>query len=247
MVSLINVCLTNRTRIGSFLTAFFSMLLLIFHLRLVDENCCPIKSVRVSGRCRDASNSFTEISTSKGRSLLGIALENSNVGIVRYLVVEKGIQLAGEKDITMDTLCRNLDLVLRFLPEDAAVLPGINIYPATTPGTQDPAETEEHAPLKQPTTRPNRALDDSTSDGSVSDVSGYAGYVMRYQSPNVADIRPSSYLFSILQACIICFDATINCVATPCGHQICCIKCSTNITKCPVCAVDCTFMRVFRP
>lgn len=137
----------------------------------MDENCCPIKSVRVSGRCRDASNSFTEISTSKGRSLLGIALENSNVGIVRYLVVEKGIQLAGEKDITMDTLCRNLDLVLRFLPEDAVGHAGVNMRPPVM-GAPDTSEREEFAPPKQSTRQPSlRAVDDSASDGSVSDVS----------------------------------------------------------------------------
>ena len=144
---------------------------LIYNLRLVDENCCPIKSVRVSGRCRDASNSFTEISTSKGRSLLGIALENSNVGIVRYLVVEKGIQLAGEKDITMDTLCRNLDLVLRFLPEDAVGYPGVNNNPPISTGYETDDREAFVAP-KQTTTQPSlRSLDDSVSDGSVSDVS----------------------------------------------------------------------------
>lgn len=74
----------------------------------------------MSGRCRDAQNSFTEISTSKGRSLLGIALENRNIGIIRYLVVEKGIPLSGERDLNVDTLSQNLDLVLRLLPADAS-------------------------------------------------------------------------------------------------------------------------------
>ena len=51
---------------------------------LVEDNCCPIKSVRVSGKSRDSSNSFTEITTSKGRSLLQIALENRHIPIIRY-------------------------------------------------------------------------------------------------------------------------------------------------------------------
>jgi len=135
---------------------------------LVDENCCPIKSVRVSGRCRDSSNSFTEISTSKGRSLLGIALENCNVGIVRYLVVDKGIQLAGEKDITMDTLCRNLDLVLRFLPEDATNNPGVR---ASLADIHRESPYEEQAPTYRDMQTPNNCVDETTSDGSVSDVS----------------------------------------------------------------------------
>lgn len=192
---------------------------------LVDENCCPIKSVRVSGRCRDSSNSFTEISTSKGRSLLGIALENRNVGIVRYLVVEKGIQLGGEKDITMDTLCRNLELVLRLLPEDAAT--GNTSDPAMASGAhldiihdQQQQQTRMHeraSPCDDDNANTNVRAQDTASDGSVSD------------------------------ACIICFDRSIDCVATPCGHQVCCLDCSTNISRCPVCAVECSFMRVFRP
>lgn len=84
---------------------------------LVDENCCPIKSLRLSGS-RESAGSYTPIVTSKGRSLLGIALENRNVDIVRYLVVRKGISLASEQDITFEMLLRNLDRVLHLLPED---------------------------------------------------------------------------------------------------------------------------------
>jgi hypothetical protein len=133
---------------------------------LVDENCCPIKSVRVSGRSRDASNSFTEISTSKGRSLLGIALENRNVGIVRYLIVDKGIQLSGEKDITMDTLCRNLELVLRLLPEDAATG---NTNEHMIPGFHHDDISDQHSGQHDVDTNV-RGLD-TASDGSVNDVS----------------------------------------------------------------------------
>lgn len=85
---------------------------------LVEDNCCPIKSVRVSGKSREAQSSFTEISTSKGRSLLGIALENRNISIVRYLVCEKNINLQSE-NVSAETLSQNLDLVLRMLPEEA--------------------------------------------------------------------------------------------------------------------------------
>lgn len=83
---------------------------------LVDDNCCPIKSLRLSGS-RDLADSYP-IVTSKGRSLLGIALENQNVGIVRYLVVRKGISLAPEQGITFEMLLKNLDRVLHVLPED---------------------------------------------------------------------------------------------------------------------------------
>lgn len=86
---------------------------------LVDAHCCPIKSVRVSGKTKDSAGKYTPIVTSKGRSLLGIAMEKGNVSMIRYLVVKKGISLAGEKDITTSMLIQNLDAALRLLPDDS--------------------------------------------------------------------------------------------------------------------------------
>jgi hypothetical protein len=94
---------------------------------LVEENCCPIKSVRVSGKTRDIVGKYTAVVTSKGRSLLGIALENTNVQIVRYLVVKKGLSLYGESDITSYMLLQNLDSVLRLLPEEEAPQPSQDV------------------------------------------------------------------------------------------------------------------------
>lgn len=86
---------------------------------LVDEHCCPLRSIRISnGKVRGSTGSYTPILTSKGRSLLGIALGNRNIGIVRYLVVEKRMLLSGEKGLSVETLAQNLDLVLRVLPEE---------------------------------------------------------------------------------------------------------------------------------
>ena len=86
---------------------------------LVDDNCCPIKSVRVAGS--GSSNKYTPIVTSKGRSLLGIAMQNENLPIVRYLVVQKRIQLSGEKDVTPELLCRNFEKLLHFTPEESFI------------------------------------------------------------------------------------------------------------------------------
>lgn len=85
---------------------------------LVDEHCCPLRSIRISsGKQKDSSGSYTPILTSKGRSLLGIGLENRNIGVVRYLVVEKRMLLSSEKELNLTTVVHNLDLVLRALPE----------------------------------------------------------------------------------------------------------------------------------
>lgn len=86
---------------------------------LVDDHCCPLRSIRISnGKVKGSSGSYTPILTSKGRSLLGIALGNRNIGIGRYLVVEKRMLLSAEKGLSVETLTQNLDLVLRVLPEE---------------------------------------------------------------------------------------------------------------------------------
>jgi len=48
-------------------------------------------------------------------------------------------------------------------------------------------------------------------------------------------------------ACIICYAHAIDCVMTPCGHQICCLSCSKNLLVCPVCNNQGEFIKIFRP
>jgi hypothetical protein len=48
-------------------------------------------------------------------------------------------------------------------------------------------------------------------------------------------------------SCIICYDHSIDCVMTPCGHQVCCLTCSKNLKVCPVCNVRGEFIKIFRP
>lgn len=46
--------------------------------------------------------------------------------------------------------------------------------------------------------------------------------------------------------CVLCYDAEIDCVCTPCGHELCCLECADHISRCPLCTQDCAFLRVFR-
>lgn len=46
-----------------------------------------------------------------------MALENVNVPIVRYLIVEKGVSVFGEKDVLLETLCHNLIACLHLVPK----------------------------------------------------------------------------------------------------------------------------------
>ena len=58
--------------------------------------------------------------------MLGIALANRHIGILRYLVVEKRMLLSAEKGLSTDTLIQNLDLVLRVLPEETLEEQGLD-------------------------------------------------------------------------------------------------------------------------
>eukprot|EP00934_Nitzschia_sp_Nitz4_P009017 Nitzschia sp. Nitz4//scaffold8_size234185//118341//121948//NITZ4_001266-RA/size234185-snap-gene-0.16-mRNA-1//1//CDS//3329559833//9007//frame0 len=180
---------------------------------LVDDHCCPLRSIRISnGKQRNSAGSYTPILTSKGRSLLGIALGNRNIGIVRYLVVEKRMLLSAEKNLSVETLVQNLDLVLRVLPEEILGEQGLDQSGRNTSGVG------------------------SSHSGADIDITTLGAAVLDDQAEGLGE-----------NECIICFDNPIDCVMTPCGHQICCLQCGNNISRCPVCQVECSPMRVFKP
>ena len=46
--------------------------------------------------------------------------------------------------------------------------------------------------------------------------------------------------------CIICYDRSIDCVMTPCGHQMCCSECAKKLSTCPVCNANCEVIKVYK-
>jgi len=81
---------------------------------LVEDNCCPMKSITVGNGERGAKkDSYTPILTSKSRSLLNIALSTNSVDIIRYLVLEKNMLLREEKNLPVETLLQTIDSILR--------------------------------------------------------------------------------------------------------------------------------------
>ena len=56
-----------------------------------------------------------------------------------------------------------------------------------------------------------------------------------------------SVVTTVEDKCIICYDQSIDCVFTPCGHQICCLVCSSNLSKCPICSSRASVIKIFRP
>lgn len=208
---------------------------------LVDENCCPIKSVRVHSGPKDTRKKLTPIVTSKGRSLLGIAMNNDNTEMIRYLVVEKGVEIAHEPDITVDVLCRNFNAVLRLLPADSLDDSGRTSLDYALDQTGLPLPTapilggdlDGVVPITPNNDENERTLSQEAFDFGA--VQMNSGGTDRSQEDS-----------SIREECIICCDNTIDCVATPCGHQMCCQGCGENLSSCPVCAAECSFMRVYK-
>lgn len=44
--------------------------------------------------------------------------------------------------------------------------------------------------------------------------------------------------------CIICCEKHMDCVLTPCGHQVCCSDCGIRLAHCPVCKQKSTVLKV---
>lgn len=213
---------------------------------LVDEHCCPLRSIRISdGKQRDNSGSYTPILTSKGRSLLSIALSNKNIGIVRYLVVEKRMLLSAEKGLSVETLVENLDLVLRVLPEEIMGEQSLDQSETRnmsyTSATQNIDNT---GPVEQDSMITATCVDGETEDEASGEEVSFLSFLV-YMHSTLSALN-HTHRFALAK-CIICCSNDINCVITPCGHQICCLECSRNISRCPVCSAECEFMRVFKP
>jgi hypothetical protein len=85
----------------------------------MDEHFCPItlvlKTSNGKGRKSRNADGGTSILTSKGRSVLNIAMHGLKVDIVRYLVVNKGVSVYEVKDLQLSL--RALEAILLAFPQ----------------------------------------------------------------------------------------------------------------------------------
>ena len=72
---------------------------------LVDVQCCPIHLTSTANKGKksyeDDGVFLPTLQTSKGRSVMDIAMEMKNVGILRYLVKEKGVSVHEVKELSL--------------------------------------------------------------------------------------------------------------------------------------------------
>lgn len=203
---------------------------------LIDDHFCPITIHRSGGKKNkeatrgNAANSTNNSSvlTSKGRSVLSIALENLKVDMMRYLVVERCVSIYECKDLRSS-------------------LSALAVALTTLPHTS--SEAARHHAIPSVARWDQASFDDNVSEPSslgVDDMQFNEGESTALAALNRRGSR-GALSRNGSGDCIICCDRKINCVATPCGHQICCIECSSNLTKCPVCNDQGSFIKIFRP
>lgn len=180
---------------------------------LVEEQLCPIFQPQTQTR--------TPILTSKGRSVLTLAVQKQNVDIVRYLVVEKGMSLNDCKGVQTGLL-GILEKALRRIPE---------ISETTTAGSASLGNSHFVSSALASSEQVNNVFVD------VPDPVAQSTNLTAALTTNANDD----------ENCIICFERSIDCVITPCGHQVCCLSCGERLRSCPVCNnQDCAMLRIFK-
>ena len=203
------------------------------------------------------------IKTSKGRSVIDIAAETKNMDILAYLVSEKSVSVfeLNDKELALGAL-------------EAAILAGTALTScAPTEGSKVlPHKVncrkeihEEELPMKMAlsaairspertnivnlATMPlppiqNRRLVERDSHGGLYD------RVRDEQSEDEehANLSDEESLATVVpDTCVVCNRAEVNCIAMPCGHQLCCSTCSSPLVSCPHCHEQSYFVQIFHP
>ena len=175
---------------------------------LVDVKFVPLhKSSKKPGRKGQRDGTLT---TSKGKTILELAIIRNNIDVVRYLVCDKNISILSYKNLSsaLITLEKALMRITLLSNGNGVVNNGIDM---------------DHIALGESTKENEK--DGAETDGKVFSDS------KRFED----------------DACIICCNNPIDCVTIPCGHSLCCLKCSAELTDCPLCCTKSTFLRTFKP
>jgi len=175
---------------------------------LVDVKFVPLhKSSKKPGRKGQRDGTLT---TSKGKTILELAIIRNNIDVVRYLVCDKNISILSYKNLSsaLITLEKALMRITLLSNGTGVVNNGIDM---------------DHIALGESTKENEK--DGAETDGKVFSDS------KRFED----------------DACIICCNNPIDCVTIPCGHSLCCLKCSAELTDCPLCCTKSTFLRTFKP
>lgn len=238
---------------------------------LVDVHHCPIKRIRTGNRYKSQTDDEI-ITTSKGRSIVEIAMSSKSVDILNYLINVKELGFEGVRSV--DIALGALRAVIMAYPsrneiEDDEETIDDETVSQTLSSPASPWTGTHHTPIKDgiPLYEINSYDSDEESIGTSSnhssnkvdydDEESVATTVYDAVSNDIIILETipfticffSRHFFCFLLClqCILCYDNSIDCVITPCGHQICCLGCSKSLSTCPVCNVKCEFIKIFRP
>ena len=184
---------------------------------LVDGHFCPIKKVQAGTKKARRGAPESLITTSRNRHVLSIAIQRLQVDLIRYLVVDCSVSIHESTDL--DSSLRALEAALMRLPRT------VSEVPRPEGGAEPRWDNASFDEISEP----------STLSGCERSLYKDAGTVGSKSHKTKGE------------SCIICFDRNINCVCTPCGHQMCCLECSSNLKACPVCNARGEFIKIFRP
>lgn len=192
------------------------------------------------------------IKTSTGRTVVDIAIENKKIEILQYLVNQKKVSVSSEGDKNAQALSA-LEAVLKALPESPRGADNIKRRSMSHNNTE--MWTRRSSKATEPRTKslynisnPYNHDDSDVSDGGDISYDSDEGDNRSDGNDEVEEEEEEeSVATTVKDPCILCYERSIDCVLTPCGHQICCLHCSKNMTKCPICSTDCSSIRIFRP
>ena len=196
---------------------------------LIDDHFCPIK-VHMASKTNTgiASMADSPIRTSKGRTVLSIAVESLKVDMMRYLVVELGISIYE---------CKDLRPALSALEAALSALPCTMVNRIEVPHTVPTGVARWD----------NATFDDGCSEPSSLGVDDEVKYIDETKSRASSSRNGGGGDQGGQQICVICFDRKIDCVGTPCGHAVSCLECSGSLKLCPICNERSNFIKIYRP
>jgi len=65
------------------------------------------------------------------------------------------------------------------------------------------------------------------------------------ENANLIDSYEES-LTTTEDVCALCCERPMDCVLSPCGHQICCTECGHQLEACPCCKIKCDVLKIYK-
>lgn len=234
---------------------------------LVETQFCPLQMFATSNKGiksskgKEMENYLPSLKTSKGRSILDLAMESKNCGILRFLVKEKELSVFEVKDL--DIVLRALDTLIK--EETSPVRDEHESTGAKVKSSKDETKKGTSSSSKYKTRKEKTKPAPSFSVAEI-----VKAFSLKPPSSTVPkdttfnfstccdsdeedeacfldDIDEQTVCTTLPDVCIICSEKNIDCVAAPCGHQTCCLKCSNQLRYCPVCSTGCHFISIYQP